>query len=355
MKKTASIFAFGLVLAGCAAPTTRPTIGTAGQVDSEVKYQRELAARHFFDNYKKLNSVSSKLRVSAVDLCEKNVKPVFGFLPIKPTNDDNGALMRRIHNVGDQVSILDVVDGLPFSLAGLRQGDVILAIGGKTINEVVDVSTALDATQVSQPVEIQYLRANEKKTVVVAPVSGCFYPAKLTVSTDINAFADGKGIVITQGMMNFTKTEEELALVVSHEIAHNMMKHIDAKKTNAFGGLLADIAVAIATRGAYRDSSMANAAAQAYSQEFESEADYVGLYIMAKAGYKIEDAPNFWRRMAVAHPSNIKTNHTASHPSTASRMVALDAAVAEIKSKQAAKAPLVPNLKEVKLASEKPQ
>jgi hypothetical protein len=38
--------------------------------------------------------------------------------------------------------------------------------------------------------------------------------------------------MVTRGMMNFARDDLELALVVAHEIAHNSMKHIDAKKQN---------------------------------------------------------------------------------------------------------------------------
>ncbi len=76
-------------------------------------------------------------------------------------------------------------------------------------------------------------------------------------------------------MTSFARNDDELALVIAHEMAHNLMKHIEAKKQNAMGGFLADLALAVLTRGAYKDANFANAAGQAYSQEFESEADYV--------------------------------------------------------------------------------
>ena len=42
--------------------------------------------------------------------------------------------------------------------------------------------------------------------------------------------------------------------------------------------------------------------AVAFSQEFELEADYIGLYIMARAGYSTDHAANFWRKMAARSP-----------------------------------------------------
>jgi len=166
----------------------------------------------------------------------------------------------------------------------------------------------------------------------------------------LNAAADGKRVVITRAMVAFTRNDEELALVLAHEIAHNAMGHIDSKRQNAATGLLADVALAVLTRGAYRQSAISNAAGAAYSQEFEAEADYVGLYVMANAGYSIQDVPKFWRRMATAYPASIKGSHASTHPSTAYRMVALDEAVKEIDAKNAAHVALAPNMKDGKVS-----
>lgn len=88
--------------------------------------------------------------------------------------------------------------------------------------------------------------------------------------------------------------------------------------------------------------------ASAYSQEFEAEADYVGLYLMANAGLPISDAPSFWRRMAAANPKSIKANHSSSHPSTSYRMVALEEAVREIQGKIDSGESLTPTMKKGK-------
>jgi predicted Zn-dependent protease len=113
-------------------------------------------------------------------------------------------------------------------------------------------------------------------------------------------------------------------------------------------GVLADLAVVLLSRGQVRNTNFGQIGAGSYSQEFEAEADYVGLYIMANAGMPITDAPKFWRRMAAANPSDIKTSHTASHPSTSYRMVALEEAVKEISAKINNGEPLVPNMKDGK-------
>jgi predicted Zn-dependent protease len=83
-------------------------------------------------------------------------------------------------------------------------------------------------------------------------------------------------------MMRFAN-DAELVGVLGHEIAHNAMGHIEARKKNALlGGLLGAILdVAAATQGVNtQGQNTANfmaAAARAFSQDFEREADYVGM------------------------------------------------------------------------------
>ena len=54
----------------------------------------------------------------------------------------------------------------------------------------------------------------------------------LTQDNIVNAFADGKKIIMTQGIVDYAKDDNELALVIAHELAHNDRGHLDAKKKN---------------------------------------------------------------------------------------------------------------------------
>ena len=75
--------------------------------------------------------------------------------------------------------------------------------------------------------------------------------------------------------------------------------------------------------------------------ELEFEADYVSLYLLALSGFDITHAPDFWRHVATLRPADIAESYT--HPSTAQRFLAMDAAVAEIRRKQAQGEILLPS------------
>jgi predicted Zn-dependent protease len=192
-------------------------------------------------------------------------------------------------------------------------------------------------------------RGDSVSTVLIPMDTVCNYGVVVQKDDALNAFADGNTIYVTSAMMRFATEPAEIETVVAHEIAHNAMGHIDAKKRNAavagLFGVLLDVAAAsqgVNTGGEYT-KQMAALGAMTFSQDFEREADYVGLYIMARANEPVTSSANLWRRMATESPGSIK--FASSHPTTVERYVRLEAAAAEIEQKRTTGEPLVPELK----------
>jgi len=173
----------------------------------------------------------------------------------------------------------------------------------------------------------------------------CLYDIEITRKKTLNAFTDGQTITFHSSMINFLKTDDELAAIMGHEYAHSLLKHIDTTKVNALIGALIGTAADIALGGSGNTLGRVGAhyGARAHSPKRENEADYVGIYVMANAGYDITKAPNVWRRLAIKHPSEIYNKST--HPTSAERFLKLDKAVKEIQAKQARGEALIPNIK----------
>lgn len=167
--------------------------------------------------------------------------------------------------------------------------------------------------------------------------------------TSLNAYADGTGVFVSPAMVRFASDDNDLAFIISHEFAHNIMSHVAGKQRNAMIGTLLGMAADMAaasqgydTQGQLGQLGM-GIGANAYSPEFETEADYIGLYLLARSGYTYHNAPHFWRRMSVENPESIYTGHT--HPSNAQRFVNMNKTIAEIDYKKANNLPLLPEFK----------
>jgi predicted Zn-dependent protease len=197
-------------------------------------------------------------------------------------------------------------------------------------------------------VTLRVRRGTETLQVVVTPDRSCAYQFYLVEDDDLNAAADGRRIYLNRGMLRFVRSDEELALVLGHELAHNAMRHVEAMQTNAtmgaLGGAVLDILAAaggVNTGGAFTDAG-GDIGRMMFSREFESEADYVGLYFAARAGFDISNVEHFWRRMAAEHPTSIRLAYT--HPTSAERFLTIAAAREEISAKLARNEPLRPNM-----------
>lgn len=331
-------------LAGCAAPTTQRVQVTDEAAKSEAARQLELAATDMVDEQKRISRVYRLLATRAHPLCGDLVGPDVGLFSLTRPKGQLGPVMESKYGIGERRTVLFVLEGGPAEAAGIRPRDVIRSVNGVRTSDREGLIALYEKVGADDALTYEIERSGETLIIAIKPERACRFPITLRPEQMINAFADGKQIQITRGMVNFARNDDELALVISHEMAHNIMKHIEARKQNMGLGMLADIAVVLLSRGQVSGTNFAQLAAMTYSQEFEAEADYVGLYVMALAGMPIADAPKFWRRMAAAHPASIKTNHSASHPSTAHRMVALEETVKEIDNKKQKGEALVPNL-----------
>ena len=146
----------------------------------------------------------------------------------------------------------------------------------------------------------------------IAAVSGkSEYKWEFTLIEDPtpNAFAlPGGKVAIHTGILRLTQDETGLAVVMGHEVAHALAHHgAERMSTTLLTRIGAAGAAAVLGGG---DPEMTGAIEKAFgiggavgiilpfSRSHESEADRIGLHLMAKAGYDPRKASAFWQRMA---------------------------------------------------------
>jgi Peptidase family M48/PDZ domain len=346
---------FTALLAACAAPTTRPVEIDKKAEEAEALLQRELAFEGFLEDELRIKRVAQPILESAIELCKDKTRFDTGatFTSMGAYGKDFEPVVTKYLGIsGFELGLLHVVPGSPADKAGLKRGDKLISVNGFVIPNTKEAATELGKRaqewfKKPDSVTTVYARktsgAWQTAQASVTPVKACDFPAFLVMQESLNAYADGKAIAIFRGMLRFAN-DNELSIVIGHELAHNFMGHIEASQRNNVLGTIAEIIAA--SRGIPTQGALGSAIALAYSPAFESEADYVGLYVLARAGIDIKDAPKFWRRMAAANPGGIsQRGMIASHPATSARFVALEKTVQEIEAKRAAGQPLTPELK----------
>jgi len=162
-------------------------------------------------------------------------------------------------------------------------------------------------------------------------------------SPQVNAFcAPGGKIGIFTGIIDRLElTDDELAAVMGHEIAHALREHSREKASQ--GALSQAIVQGIAnsgSRNAGTAAALTSVSAQLllhlpFSRDMELEADAMGLELMARAGYDPRMAPNVWRKMQ-ARVGGSRAEFFATHPNHERRIDQLEAMIPKVESLYAA-------------------
>ena len=248
--------------------------------------------------------------------------------------------------------ISEVRPGSPAGKAGLKIGDVLLSVNGDKARPR-NIARLIRKRFTNTDAEDIHLWIEGKKSIVpVTPILSCAHAFTIYGSDDLNAYTDGFEIVITTGMIEFAKDNNELALVIGHELAHGTADHLLKGLTTTVGYAAAGAGIDLAIEGLTGlrtdlfTEGMARKGQRTFSQPFEAEADYLGIYFAARAGYDMSKVADFWRRLGIEHPEAIHANEISSHPSTAERFIRIEKAHEEIEEKQIKALPLIPEILE---------
>jgi predicted Zn-dependent protease len=129
------------------------------------------------------------------------------------------------------------------------------------------------------------------------------WEANVLADPRINAFClPGGKIAVFTGILPVAQNDDQLAIVLAHEIAHALAHHSNERVTRAESG---------------RVSFLMN---KAFDREQEKEADHIGIFLMTFAGYDPHEAVRFWVRMSQANKGGSIPEFLSDHPSDERRI-----------------------------------
>jgi len=314
-----------------AAPTTQD-IGLGGGWD------RSLAGLRTQDQ--RVADVAYRIVTASVALCADQA-PQAGLVlqnALEYSPRLRAAAKAALH-LDDRPAVEAIAASSPAALAGVQPDDVLLAIDDQPLplpsaSQAPGRPDARPATYA--PIEAAQARLTEALRGGGATITlrrgdatlrlgivgqpGCAYDAQVLPGPRLSASADGRHVFISAALVDYARSDDMLALVLGHEFAHDVLRHrqrLDQVGYRALGDL---------------------GSTPASLRLAEKEADYVGLYLTARAGYDISQAPQFWRRFPDADG-----DLSWSHPGAAERAASLAATRDEILGKLKSGQPLLPN------------
>jgi Zn-dependent protease with chaperone function len=347
------LVACALVGARCAPISRLPQL-PQDEVDAELRNQQIAHMRDYYGQLHRVDTAAFRIRTANVADCGERIAAQIGLYAVTPQS-----LPRRYRSYArealqitwERPTVISVVDGSPAAQAGIMKGDEITALNGELIpvRDTDDWMTRWLMRNKLKPVEATVRRDGEDRNVTITPVMSCAIPVVYVTKEEVNAYTDGEKIIIQSGIVDIARTDAQLATIIGHELAHVNLQHIQKRQQNELLGTVAGLVVDVALKSALIDSrgvftrEFGRAGALAFSVGFEREADYVGAYYAARAGYDLAGTEEVWREMGLKHPDSIRFART--HPTTPTRFIQMQKVAAEIAGKKARGEPLTPDLR----------
>jgi len=140
----------------------------------------------------------------------------------------------------------------------------------------------------------------------------------------VNAWAmPGGKVVVYQGILPIAQTDEGLAVVMGHEIAHAIARHGNERMSQGILAAAGGVAIAVYMKDKPKETQALFLGAYgvgtglgilAYGRNQESEADKLGMVFMAMAGYQPKEAIPFWERMKAVGGGGSVPEFLSTHP-----------------------------------------
>ena len=278
--------------------------------DDESARLLELALDHWLARDIRLQRVTQQISIVGGEFCGERVAPVFGAAVV-----DFEQLDERLHAPArarfgreHRFYVTAVFPEMAGQVAGLRVADAIIEVNGKKLESVDKFYANLRAG--GRYTRLAVARGHEALALDVENIMGCAFPASVVFDDVLNAWATGTSIMVTASYLRRWDDDALLAQMVGHEIAHNALGHARRRSSGNWS-----------------------------SRRNESQADYLGLYLVAMADYPL--VAGKWEAMMLEQSIEVFSGrHT--HPTSPQRRVAFRKTVAEIERARAAGEPLRP-------------
>ena len=299
------ILAAFLLVTGCAGTNTGPPISQSElkKLEDEIE---AMATEIYVNDLVSVWKVGLKvLSIMPEGTFKKHA--VIGALVVD--NSENIASYYKLPTE-DGCVVVGVIDDYIADLTGIKEGDIIKRIDGKEIKDSGHVTFKPNKTST-----VVVERNDTKLSFDVDPEEKPYVRIRLKETGKINAYAKFSGIEFTTGMVHFVEDEDELAVIMGHELAHLTAKHLPKNITMAtlcgtIGGLTGPLAP-LTTQALYAP----------YSRKNEREADYLGLIYAHNAGYDVQKGASLWKRFALEIPRSRSKSFLRSHPASPERIL----------------------------------
>ncbi len=290
--------------------------------------------------------IAAPLIIKNAVLCRTQARPLLGFTAKNQYSypPELAVAARQSLGLDERLQIMQILDGSGAMRAGLKRGDILQTI--QDLNIPTGPQAEPETARMLSPIlknlselTITVIRQNQPITVNVPLTLACAFAIDVGNAQQVNAYADGRRILLTRGLLDSFTTDEDVAVVIAREIAHNVLQH--AKQLQQ----MATLSMVIDNLLLFKPDQIAANSSNGIKitpEKMDQEADRLALFMLTRAGYDPANFSRVLQKLAQNPNSSQALTYSTLHPWTEGRQSVIQATLKEIRQKQAAKKVLVP-------------
>ena len=302
--------------------------------EEEIFLQKKILINEMISSSKVLHQISWPILKKNKDICFHEGPYSFGILyatkedlPKKDSKYFKKILNKNIklkyfekYKIDSLPIVVSVAKNSPAYQSNLIEGDAVVKINDLS---VIDFRIKLKkALATSSKLKLTILRNEKILEKEIRGVRACNYNVQAIPSPAPNAYADGEKVFITLAAIKLSRTKDELAFLIGHELAHNIYHYKYTKGSEANS-------LAINYLDAPKLKNF-NSFFVYSTQSKEIEADLKGVEIAFKGGYSLENINDYWRRLSVFNPNMISSSSSI-YKSNALRAIMISKTLKKLK------------------------
>ncbi len=304
-------------------------------LELEKKHQKQILIQEMIASSRTLHKVSWPILKNNTDSCTNSKIIAFGFIFATEEDlpKDSKYTFNYIDTSNDFIAkdhiklpvVISVAPRSPAYNAGLQEGDKIITVNNIEGSKIRNKISALSNN--NEMLKLRIIRENKKHDISILGEEICSFNVQPLPSTIPNAYADGFKIYITIPAIKFSNSDDELAFLIGHELAHNILHY----KSNG-------IPEAETLPISYQEKPKLRRTMDIFvwqSLRREQEADIKGIHYAIKGGYNLKKAADYWRRLSIFNPELIENSSSFLYKGNAFRASTIDTIVKKLDSQKA--------------------